>query len=58
MTWKHDTFIPSLVYVRTSRSNTLYEGLLKGVGDADEVSSLVDAIGSGLGPRSHWQVVK
>lgn len=36
----------------------MYEGLLKGVGDADEVSSLVDAIGSGLSPRPHGQVAK
>lgn len=37
---------------------TLYEGLFEGVGDADEVSALVDAVGSSLRPRSHGKVVE
>lgn len=37
---------------------TLYEGLFKGIGDADKVSALVDTVSSGLRPRPHRQVVK
>lgn len=37
---------------------TLYEGLFKGVSDADEVSALVDAVGTSLCPCPHGKVVK
>ena len=37
---------------------TLDEGLLKGISDADEVSSLVDTVGSSVGPCPHRQEVK
>lgn len=33
----------------------MYEALFEGVCDADEVSALVDAVGSGLRPGSHGQ---
>lgn len=36
----------------------MYEGLFKGVGDADEVSALVEAVSPGLRPRPHGQVVE
>lgn len=36
----------------------MYEGLFKGIRDADEVSALVDAVGPGLRPRPHGQVVE
>lgn len=36
----------------------MYEGLFKGIRDADEVSPLVDAVGPGLRPRPHGQVVE
>lgn len=38
--------------------STLYEGLFKGIRDADQVSALVDAVSSGLRPRPHGQVVE
>lgn len=37
---------------------TLNEGLFKGVGDADEVSALVDAVSSSLRPCPHGKVVE
>lgn len=37
---------------------TLYESLFEGVGDADEVSALVDAVSSSLRPRPHGKVVE
>lgn len=37
---------------------TLYEGLLKGIRDADEVAALVDAVSPRLRPRPHGQVVE
>lgn len=43
---------------QSSTWDTLYEGLFEGIGDADEVSSLVDAVSSSLGPRPHGQVVE
>lgn len=36
----------------------MYEGLFEGIRDADEVSSLVDAVGSGLRPRPRGQQVE
>lgn len=37
---------------------TLYEGLFKGISDADEVTALVNAVSPGLRPRPHGQVVE
>lgn len=36
----------------------MYEGLFEGVGDADQVSALVDTVGSSLRPRPHGKVVE
>lgn len=39
-------------------SHTVYEGLFRGVSDADEVSALVDTVSSSFCPRPHGQEVK
>lgn len=44
--------------LRDGDDPTLYEGLLKGIRDADEVAALVDAVSPGLRPRPHGQVVE
>lgn len=36
----------------------MYEGLFRGISDADEVAALVDAVGPGLRPRPGGQVVE